>query len=983
MTTHIPDDFREKSYDVLVSYQRADDDQREELVEALQARGYEVFWDGKLGPDYWRVEWRNRLLQSKLMIVLWSVTAAQSDEVKDEAGGAKAHEKCLSVVLDGKEHVPKPYLETNRHHWDRNADEATRAAQLEKILGKVAQIVGPPRDSGARIPDTISVDLGTIPGAPNKLIGRDAELAMLRDAWTSRSPKKVNAVVLYALGGAGKSALLRTFANELLAASGGGAARVYGWSAYSQGSGEQKRADADGFISKALADFGWQGELPTDPVERARALAKLVQNQRTLLLLDGLEPLQDPPGLNKGRFKDKGLAELIKLLAGQNPGLVVLTTRQEVPELGGFQSVVINHALDQLSDPAGADLLVELGVRGRQRELEAAVREVQGHALSVTLLGTYLAEVCGGDIRHRDQFDFKNIVLTNAEQSELATDKTIIPAKRAAKVIRGYLQQFEKLATDPKRPAQGLGGPERALLQVLGLFDRPADGPAADALLAQHIPGLTDELFFDQVHKSRWMGFSKWTETRELSSGERVARLREAKGRLRKLHLLARANPNDPHELDAHPVVRAFFAGRLDETAPEAAKAAHDILYRHYAAAAPDLPDTLEEMQPLFHAVQHGVKAGRVEEVWENIFWRRINRRSKQYLTFRIGAYGVALGTMGYFFASPWHLPLTDLSSASSIQLLKMAAGGLVATGRLIDSIAPRQKAISLAEATGNMNQIPSVIADQSATLLVLGRLMEAQAAAEHGLKVAGGNPIHLPPRAADLGAVQLARGDLVGAKESFKAVQSSAETTVYGWRGYAIGDYYTETKDVQLALNRANKQIYSLTGPRSARRTSGGHRAGRNKRGKDELNLGFAYLLQARAQASLGVATASDTLDAAIDRLRQSGADMVLPSALLARAGHRRRRAAAGEPGLVDGIRADLAEVEDIAGDEMRLYLADLALERARLALDVPSAFVTPEAARAEAQAQTAKAAQLIVDTAYHRRDGELAELKARLAVA
>ena len=74
---------------------------------------------------------------------------------------------------------------------------------------------------------------------------------------------------------------------------------------------------------------------------------------------------------------------------------------------------------------------------------------------------------------------------------------------------------------------------------------------------------------------------------------------------------------------------------------------------------------------------------------------------------------------------------------------------------------------------------------------------------------------------------------------------------------------------------------------------------------------------------------------------------------------------------------------MEDIAGEEMRLYLTDLALERARLALDVPAAFASAQAARAEAEAQTAKAAALIADTGYHRRDGELAELKARLAAA
>ena len=58
-----------------------------------------------------------------------------------------------------------------------------------------------------------------------------------------------------------------------------------------------------------------------------------------------------------------------------------------------------------------------------------------------------------------------------------------------------------------------------------------------------------------------------------------------------------------------------------------------------------------------------------------------------------------------------------------------------------------------------------------------------------------------------------------------------------------------------------------------------------------------------------------------------------------------------------------------------------DLALERARLALDVPAAFDSPEAACAEAKAQTAKAAALIADTGYHRRDDELAGLQARLA--
>jgi hypothetical protein len=71
---------------------------------------------------------------------------------------------------------------------------------------------------------------------------------------------------------------------------------------------------------------------------------------------------------------------------------------------------------------------------------------------------------------------------------------------------------------------------------------------------------------------------------------------------------------------------------------------------------------------------------------------------------------------------------------------------------------------------------------------------------------------------------------------------------------------------------------------------------------------------------------------------------------------------------------------VEDISGEEMRLYLTDLAFERARLALDVPSSVSNETESAAH---QTAIAERLIAETGYRRRDGELAELKARLKAA
>src|SRR5262249_48787244 len=116
---------------------------------------------------------------------------------------------------------------------------------------------------------------------------------------------------------------------------------------------------------------------------------------------------------------------------------------------------------------------------------------------------------------------------------------------------------------------------------------------------------------------------------------------------------------------------------------------------------------------------------------------------------------------------------------------------------------------------------------------------------------------------------------------------------------------------------------------------------------------IGFAHLLVGRAQDSLGDADAAASFDAAVPSLPESGRTDLPPLALLARGAHWRSRAVAGDTGLIQRICADLAEVEDIAGEEMRLHLTDLALERARLALDVPAAFGL-DAARAEAETQT-----------------------------
>jgi len=165
-------------------------------------------------------------------------------------------------------------------------------------------------------------------------------------------------------------------------------------------------------------------------------------------------------------------------------------------------------------------------------------------------------------------------------------------------------------------------------------------------------------------------------------------------------------------------------------------------------------------------------------------------------------------------------------------------------------------------------------------------------------------------------------------------------------------------------------------------------------------LTIGRAHLGRALASVvSLVSATTRDDaraaqvrLGEAVEGLRTAGQLDYVPRGLLARAAFRR------SVGDWDGAARDLDEVEEIAEPgPMRLYLCDMALERARLAFARIEAFAplngliddgspppmppsVGEAAKfaQEARENLATARDLITRCGYRKRDEELAELEA-----
>jgi hypothetical protein len=268
-------------------------------------------------------------------------------------------------------------------------------------------------------------------------------------------------------------------------------------------------------------------------------LAKLIAHRRTLLILDGLEPLQNPPGPQEGRLREPGLQALLRELAAFNTGLCVVTTRMPVADIADHERTsALRRELEQLSSDAGAKLLRALGVKGHEEELRTASDEFGGHCLALTLLGSYLSDAYNGDIRCHEEVS-----------KRLAHD--VRQGVHARKVMESYQTWLGE-------------GPELAVLRMLGLFDRPADEKALGALLKPPaIWGLTESLI--DLSPTEWRTI--------------LAKLRRAK-------LLAGQDPHNPGHLDTHPLVREYFGEQLRSQRTEGWKECNRRLYNFYRTLA-------------------------------------------------------------------------------------------------------------------------------------------------------------------------------------------------------------------------------------------------------------------------------------------------------------------------------------------------------------------------------------------------------------
>ncbi len=293
--------------------------------------------------------------------------------------------------------------------------------------------------------------------------------------------------------------------------------------------------------------------------------------------------------------------------------------------------------LGNLTEEAGAALLHYAGathageaeVKADDAELLAASREVDGHALTLNLLGRFLARAHSGDIRRRDLVKFEE-----ADRKE--------QGGTTFRMLAAFENWFAK--------SGDFGARQLAILRMLGLFDRPADAECIGVLRTPPaIAGLTDPLFHSRG------GFFGWGKQNESLPQEDW---NTATSFLADFGLLAVQIDAENHEylLDCHPLIREYFAKRLREGQPRAWRTAHWRLCEHLCQTTEDKPRglaTLDDLLPLYQAVAHGCHAGLEEGVYRCVYLDRL-QRGDRYPSKRLGAVATDLAALACFFESPW-----------------------------------------------------------------------------------------------------------------------------------------------------------------------------------------------------------------------------------------------------------------------------------------------------------------------------------------
>ncbi|HLC15269.1 MAG TPA: hypothetical protein VJL89_03475 [Thermodesulfovibrionia bacterium] len=446
-----------------------------------------------------------------------------------------------------------------------------------------------------------------LPHPTTELIGRKNIIKQLYDCL--ESPETV-VMGIIADGGVGKSVLIYEWLNNFNTQKKSDITHIYAFPFYD--SEQNTFSSSDGFFLDTLKFFDIEVQEAFD-----RKLFTLLFNKFTehnaILVLDGIETLQNSKGEKQGKFFETAMKDFLLKVLRNSPDkrnrLIVVTSRESISDLEnrqGYDSI----ELEYLHKTDGAKLLREIGVTGEESELTEASNDVSGHCLTLTLLGRLLVNFFDAQIKRRHEIDdFLKNVEDLFKGSLLGDD---------VKHVEQITKYYEKKIMEDKVEL-------KIFLQMMALFHRPMNNDqrlclSKNADFAKSVSNLSDK---------EWHSVYMRLE----SYGLLIIRNSD-KIRIK------------PREWDCNPLIREYFRKTL---APSDRYQAHKVLFEFFKKEAPDKPRNLQELINLYRAVHHGCSARMYKNALK-LYRERIMQGEGAYSTNQLGLFSEEVAALGRFF---------------------------------------------------------------------------------------------------------------------------------------------------------------------------------------------------------------------------------------------------------------------------------------------------------------------------------------------
>jgi tetratricopeptide (TPR) repeat protein len=665
----------------------------------------------------------------------------------------------------------------------------------------------------------------------NDFVGRAKELGVLTRA-TSEPNGAVVTVV--AEGGAGKTTLISRWLSERLPNDSSRKCHVFSF----YGTRERKTWSTADLLTELESSLGRPSNSQAHSQhQRIRGIVEDARRDSLVLILDGIEVLQAPPGPHAGRIQDPLVRTLVQDLAKPGPVTLVLTSRMEVSDLTSVspeRMTKIN--LAGLPDADGAMLLRSLGVVGSDARLRNVSRAYAGHPLSLTLLGSYLKAARGGDctqIPYRTPIDRRESI-----GAHVAT----------------VVQHYREWLTPPA---------SRQFLDVLGLMSEPVSLSEIISLVRGKVhTGLND-----QLHSTTPVDF------------RRICR------QLCGLRLVAWEG-NDHDVVETHLLIRDECARRMKEESPSAWKEGQRRLFRTILNSIDGTDAGLPTSQVLA-GIGYGCEAGEPSNAWTKLFEPYVAGAVNLggFRFYGDGRVGATLVALTHFFSDPWTTVADGLTAYEQAKLLDATALCLRAVGQLGQSIVPCERGYALRKSSLKQSRRDSTRIEAARSAIQLALLWCERATPNKALAYAS-EAVELALEAGperDVAAYLRVRGyaralakDAQGAQSDFNEASELAERLVsdggarsYGW-SHLVYDFWICRAEGSLVVSSIERDLAIALGPNPSLIDAG---------------LLTAHLAIARMQAS-GVAPEVSQMEEAEILLRTAEREDQLPYALLA-SGH------------------------------------------------------------------------------------------------